>query len=155
MAEEPKEMSTAERIAERNKIVKDVKRLEEVSTPGANVLAPKQALLDARDVEAKRPDKRVRWVSLRNPDKMLARKSEGYSIVPESEGGRRLGDDLVLMEIDRKVYDARVARQEKMNKDRLKQHKTEMEGLAERMAKQLRDQGIDIDVNRLLVNEGA
>lgn len=129
-------------------------RSEARSTPGLAVLAPKQALLDARDVEKANPDLRVRWVSLKNPDKMLARKMEGYDVLPTEKGGKRLGEDLVLMGIPRAKYEARVEAQRKLTAARMKQHKTEMAGLAERLARELRDNhGIDINVDRLLVNE--
>lgn len=139
-----------------DRIAKNLQRQEETSTAGANVLTPKQQLLDAREVEKQNPDRRVRWVSLKNPDKMLSRKMEGFEILPEDKGGRRLGDNLVLMSQPRERYEQRVKAQEKLAKQRLNQHRDEMRNLAEGLAKQLRDRhGIDIDVDRLLVNEDA
>jgi len=146
--------TTADRKAVITEIKKKLDRSEAKSTPGAAILAPKQRLLDARDVERRHPDKRVRWVSLKNPDKMLSREMEGYSILPKEEGGKRLGEDLVLMSIPRERYEARVKAQDKLTMARTKQHKTEMVALAERLARELKDaHGIDINVDRLLVNE--
>lgn len=146
--------TTADRKAERDQIIKKLSRLEEKTTPGASDLSPKQALFDATDVQKRHPDKRVRWVSLKNPDKVLARKLEGYELMSEADGGRRLGEDSALAAISREKYEARVKRQEALAKARLSQHKTEMAALAEGLAKQLRDRhGIDIDVDRLLVSE--
>ncbi len=131
-----------------------LKRQEEKSVAGANILTPKQQLLDATACQALNPDLRVRWVSLRNADKALSRKVEGYEIIDEKKGGKRLGDDLVLMGIPREKYDAKIRAQERINKERLKQHKSEMLAVAEQMARQLRDRhGIDIPLDRLLVSE--
>lgn len=136
-------------------ILKDLRRQEEVSTPGAFSMTPKQSLLDASDAQAARPGKRIRWVNLRDPQKITSRKAEGYSIIPSEEGGRRLGDDLVLMEQNREIYDRKVAHIEGMNKQRLSQHKTEMERVVEGVARELRDRhGLDVNLNRLFVKEG-
>src|SRR5512138_58264 len=96
-------------------LIKKLSRQEETTNPGANVLTPKQELLNARDVQEKHPDKRVRWVSLRDAQKVESRKMEGYKIIPSEEGGRRLGDDLVLMEIPREIYEAKVKQIEQLN----------------------------------------
>lgn len=141
--------------------VKDVaaklQRKEAKTEPGAGVLTSKQMLLDsAADVKAKRAEdgKHVRWVNLSDPTKIQSRQNDGYQIIPTEEGGRRLGDQLVLMECPQELLEAREAKQEAMNKARLNQHKTEMERLAEQTAKILRDQhGIDVSPERLLVKE--
>lgn len=132
-----------------------VKRVEETNLIGGNLLTPKQHLLDASDVQSAHPDKRVRFVSLRDPMKVSSRKAEGYSIVPSEEGGRRLGEELVLMEIPRERYEAKVKHIEKLNAERLKQHNREMEQTAEAVARILRDKhGIDVSTERILVREG-
>ena len=136
-------------------LIKKLTRQEEVTTPGANVLTPKQEMLNASDVQAKHPDKRVRWVSMRDAQKIESRKMEGYKIIPSEEGGRRLGDDLVLMELPREVYEAKVKQTEKLNEQRLRQHRDEMERVVEGVVKQLRDRhGIQVDTKRILVEEG-
>lgn len=143
-----------EKSASAVEVLDRLKRQEDKSMPGASVLTPKQSLLDASDCQKQNPDLRVRWVSVKNADKALARRMEGYEIIPEAKGGKRLGDDLVLMGISRSKYESRIKEQERLNKARLTQHKSEMTALAESLARQLRDRhGIDIDVDRLLVNE--
>lgn len=142
-------MATAKEILEK------AKRQEEQDLAGADVLTPKQALLDASTVQDKLPDKRLRWVNLRDAQKVESRKAEGYSFVPPESGGRRLGDELALMEIPRERYERKVARQEQMNKERLEQHNREMEAVAESVAKILRDKhGVNINAERILVKEG-
>lgn len=136
-------------------LVKKLHRQEQTSTPGADVLTPKQMLLDARSVEKANPDKRIRWVSLKNAEKMQSRQAEGYSVVPADRGGKRLGDNYVLMEISREKHEARVNRQNNLNQVRLKQHKDEMGQIVEAVARELRDKhGLSVNPERILVQEG-
>lgn len=145
-------MSTNPAVAE---LAKKLGRQEQVSVPGADMLTPKQSLLDAREVQKKNPDLRVRWVSLRNPEKLQARQAEGYQALTPEQGGRRLGDNLVLMGIPRERHEARVARQERANQERLKQHNRDMEAIVEAVARELRDKhGISVKPERILVQEG-
>lgn len=138
------------------KIQKQLASQEAKEVLGAPTRTPKGLLLDARDTqEAVGPDKHVRWLNLKDPNKVAARQLEGYVRVPESEGGKALGDEMATFAIDRKRYDARVAAQEAEGKRRLVAHKTDMERLAENTAKVLRDQyNIDVDPKRLFRDEG-
>lgn len=132
-------------------LLNKLKRQEEKEVPGAPSRTPKQALLDASSVQAKHPDKYIRWVSLRDSNKIAIRQAEGYTVLPESEGGKRLGDELVLMAAPKKVHEQRVARQEEENNRRLNMHNADWEQLAESIAKTLRDQhGIKIDARTLM-----
>lgn len=136
-------------------LAKKLQRQEQTTIPGADTLTPKQSLLDAREAQKKNPDLRVRWVSLRNPEKLQSRQSEGYQALTPEQGGKRLGDNLVLMGIPREKHEARVARQERTNKERLKQHNREMEAIVEAVAKELRDRhGLNVKPERILVQEG-
>lgn len=130
--------------------IKKLERIEAVTAPGAYVRQPKNAMLDARDVQARHPDKHIRWLSRRNADKMVSRKLEGYEVLSEKDGGRSLGDSMVLAAIPRAKYEARVAAEQAENARRLQRHKPEWEKMADNMARQLRDNhGIDIDPERL------
>lgn len=120
---------------------------------GLPSLTPKQKLLDAQDVQKKFPGKRVRWVSATFAEKMTARKLSGYEAVPEKDGGRRVGN-LVLMFCPVETYNERVRSIRKLNEERLQQHNREMEMMAESQARFLRDKmGITVTPERLLVKE--
>lgn len=145
-------MSTNSAVSE---LAKKLGRQEQTTTPGAELLTPKQRLLDAREVQSKNPDTRVRWVSLKNPEKMQSRVAEGYEVLPPEKGGRRIGDNLVLMGISKEKHEARVAREQKLNQVRLNQHKDEMARIADAVARELRDRhGINVNPERILVQEG-
>ena len=138
-----------------NKEILDrIKRQESRTIPGADVLTPKQRLLDASDVQSKHPQSRVRWVSLRDPMKVQARQADGYEILSTEQGGRRLGDESVLMACPRETYEARVAAQDRLTQDRLNAHKYELERAVEGVARLLRDKhGLDVDLDRLMIRE--
>lgn len=130
---------------------KKLGRVEAKTHAGARSRQPKQSLLDASDVQAQHPDKKIRWSSLANPDKMEIRKHEGYERLPVSEGGRQVGNN-VLMALSKEDYDHRVAEQKKVNEQRLKQHNREVEEMAEQVAKVLRDQhGKSVSADDIIV----
>lgn len=133
------------------------KVLDEVearTVPGAPTLTPKQQMLDASDVEKRHPDKVIRWVNIRDPQKAESRRVEGYVRLSEAEGGRSLGNDLALMAIPRAAHEAKVQAIRKLNDERLNAHRREMESVAESVAKQMRDRyGVSIDASRILVDE--
>lgn len=133
------------------------KALDEVearTVSGAPTLTPKQQMLDASEVEKRHPDKVIRWVNIRDPQKAESRRVEGYVRLSEAEGGRSLGNDLALMAIPRRLHEQKVAAIQKLNDDRLNAHRREMESVAESVAKQMRDRyGVSIDASRILVDE--
>lgn len=134
--------------------LKALREQEGRSVPGAMVLTPKQTMLDARDVEAKHPDKKLRWVNLRDRQKAESRKIEGYTRLSSDEGGRALGDEMALFFIPRDQHEARVENVRRLNDERLNAHRHEMQAMAESVAKQMRDRyGVSIDANRILVDE--
>lgn len=128
---------------------------EEAKTvPGAPTLTPKQQMLDASEVEKRHPDKVIRWVNIRDPQKAESRRVEGYVRLSEAEGGRSLGNDLALMAIPRAQHEAKVKAIRKLNDERLNAHRREMESVAESVARQMRDRyGVQIDASRILVDE--
>lgn len=134
----------------------DLKRREATEITGAPVRMPKQQLLDASDTQEKvGPEKHVRWLNMKDPNKVSSRQMEGYVRVPESEGGKALGDEMATFAIPTVKRDARVAAEKEENKRRLMSHKTDMERLAESTAKVLRDKhGITVDPRRLFSDEG-
>ena len=137
-------------------IQKKLAAQEATTVLGAPSRTPKERMLDASSTQEKLgPEAHVRWLNLRNPDKVAMRQAEGYVRVPESEGGKAIGDEMATFAISRKSYDARVAAQEAENKRRLVAHKSDMEKLAENTARVLKDQhGIDVDPRRLFRDEG-
>ena len=147
------------RVAERRGLTdqqrRALERLEGTFEGGAVSLTPKERLLDARDVQEQHPDKHVRWLSLRNKEKMDARMEEGYAKLSEEEGGRQLGDSMALFAIPRELHEARVKRQEKMTRDRMGAVKELYGEVGARLAHELkRTHGLsDNQVRRLIINE--
>ena len=136
-------------------LLKDLNRLEDKTIGGARLLTPKQQLFDVSDVEAKHPDKRVKWLNLRDEQKLAARKQEGYVRLGTEEGGKSLGSEMATFVIPKKVYEEKVERLKQINRERLTAHTKEMSGVVESVLRELRDRhGIKIDERRLLVNEG-
>lgn len=137
-------------------IAEKLKRQEEITVPGAFTRTPKAQMLDASSTqEAVGPDKHVRWLNLKDGNKVAVRQMEGYVRVPESEGGKALGDEMATFAIDRKRHDARVSAQQEENTRRLASHKTDMEKVAESTARILRDKyNISVDARRLFTDEG-
>lgn len=132
-------------------ILANLKRQEATSgRSGAIPRMPKQHMLDASEVQAKKPEKHLRWVSLKDSNKVPTRKHEGYVVVPEKDGGRTLGDEYVLMEIPKERYEQRLAQQREENDRRLNQHDKEWQQQAEAVARELRDKhGIRIKPEHL------
>ena len=152
--EKPQAKTTAEKVQEMKQQKESLDRLERTSGPsGAVPLAPKQMLLDARKVEKDNPDKRYRWVNVQNAERAQLRQIQGYERVPAAKGGRQVGN-LALFAVNRQQYDQRVREIEKTNKDRLVAHQTEVERIADGVAKELRDRhGIKVDADRIFIKE--
>lgn len=131
-----------------------LKRVEDKTIPGAPVLTPKEILLNADEAIAKNPDKRVRWVNIKTPEKARSREAQGYRRLSAEEGGKSLGDALALFAKPRELYERDVARQKQLNKERLSQHNREMEQMADQVAQILRDKhGIKISAEKLLIHD--
>lgn len=125
----------------------------EAKTGGSGAIpnAPKQKLLDASDVQTKYPDKRLRWISVANADKVEVRQAQGYVRVPVAEGGRQVGN-MALFALPRDEYERRVAEIRRVSKERLKAHETEVERMAEQVAKVLRDEhGLKVDARDIIL----
>lgn len=111
-------------------------------------------MLDAREVQAKHPDKHVRWVSIREDEKAETRKEEGYQRLTSEEGGRQIGKELALFAIPKSAADARRVDQHERNAALLNAHKATMRNEAESAARYLRDQkGFSVDADKLLITE--
>lgn len=139
-------------------IIKKLKRQEELEVHGAPNNTPKQQILNQSELAAKllSEGKSLRWVNIKDPNKAISRKAEGYVRLPESEGGVTLGDELALFVIPTQLKEQRLARQEKLQQTRLTAYKTEMEQLAESTARTLKDKyGISVDSSRLFSDEGT
>lgn len=118
---------------------------------GAVPRSPKQGLLDASDVEAAHPDKRVRWLNLKNPEKVVVRQAEGYTRLPAEEGGRSLGDEMALFAAPREVHEERVAAQTEENRRRESAHRNEFQRTVEAVARELRDRhGVNVSAEQLM-----
>jgi len=77
-------------------------------------------LAAAMHVENKDPDKNYRYVRKPKKDKDIElRKFQGYTVVPKSEGGKEVGD-MVLMSCPKGAFEARRERIAKKNRDRQK-----------------------------------
>jgi hypothetical protein len=129
-------------------------RVEGKEVAGLRVRTPRARLLDAREVQAKHPDKHVRWVSIRDEEKAEARKEDGYQRLTSEEGGKTIGKELTLMAIPKAEAEQRIADNKKKNEVLLNAHKATMEQEAESAAKYLRDsKGMQVDARELLISE--
>lgn len=131
-----------------------LRRQEEKEIPGLKIRTPRQRILDAREVQAKHPDKHIRWVNIKDAEKAEARKEDGYHRLTSEEGGRQIGDQAALFAIPKGEAEARRAAIKEENLARLDAHKAEMRRAAEAGAKALRDQaGLSVSADRLLIDE--
>lgn len=145
-----------DKMIEARKAKEELIRQEDKQEPGAPSLMGKGELLNPRDAKAHAANKgmHLRWVNTSVPEKVQTRKLEGYEVVPDSEGGRRLGTEYVLMRIPEEKAEAK----RKMLKERgrvwLAAHKNDMQKTAAEVAKILRDQyGFTSSEANLLVEE--
>lgn len=131
-----------------------VDRVEEKEVPGVRVRTPRARMLDAREVQAKHPDKHIRWVSTRDDEKAEARKEDGYTRLTSEEGGKSIGKELALFSIPKKEAEARIQDQKDKNQVLLNAHKVAMQNEAESAARFLRDQkGMKVSAEELLISE--
>ena len=116
-------------------------------------------MLDVSIIEKMHPESHYRYVNMTDPQKVILRKNRGYEPVTDAEANEagvaaRHGSELVLMKCARSLYDTKVLQQKELNKARLVSHKTEVRGVIEGVARQLKDQyGIDVPLDRLMVSE--
>lgn len=130
------------------------RRTEARTVPGAVPRTPRQLMLDASAVQEKHPDKHLRWVNIKDPQKAESRQMDGYTRLTSEEGGKQLGSELVLMGAPRELVEARIADERKLNRERLEAPKRMMQEAAEGIARELRDNhGINVDPSRIFVNE--
>lgn len=139
------------------KQIADLQRIEAKTESGAMPLTPRQKMLDATKMEKKDPERAYRYISTADPEKLEARLQD-FAPVPESEaaaaGVKAKVGRMMLVRQPMATHQANVVAQKRRNKDRLEQHKTEMERVVDAVARELRDKhGIAVDTKRLFVNE--
>lgn len=128
--------------------------IERTTVPGLVIRTPRARVLDARETQAKHPDKHVRWVNIKDAEKAEARKEEGYKRLTTEEGGRQIGDQAALFAIPKGQADQKKADIKAEGLARLDAHKAAMQRAAEEGAKALRDQaGLNVSAERLLIND--
>lgn len=134
--------------------LQELRRVEEKTIPGLVIRTPKQRLLNAHEVQMKHPDKHVRWVNIKDPEKAEARKEEGYQRLTSEEGGKQIGDQGALFAIPRAVAEEKRKAIRDENSRRLNAHVNDMRAAAEAGARMLRDQaGLSVSAERLLIND--
>ena len=123
---------------------------------GAASRAPLANIMDASDVAVKLgPEKHLRWVNIKDVNKVALRKTMGYERVSEADGGRVLGDEMALFVVPTAMHERAVKEQKEENVRRLSSHKTEMQQVAENTARILRDKyGVNVKAERLFTDEG-
>ena len=141
-----REMTDTEKRAKIKEMQADLDRQERTTgQSGAVPNASKQQLLDATDIVDARPNERVRWVNVGNPEKAQLRQSQGYERIPLAEGGRQVGN-LALFSTSRENYERRVDEVNRVSKERLSAHKKDVEKVAEAVVRELRDRhGINVE----------
>jgi len=134
--------------------LENARKLEAQTYGGAPSRAPRQQMLDASKVQEAHPDKHVRWVGIRDPQKAESRQLDGYQRLTSEEGGKQIGNELVLMAAPKELVEERIAGERRLNRERLEAPKRMMQEAAEGIAKELRDRhGINVDSSRIFVNE--
>lgn len=135
--------------------LKTLGRIEEKNVSGLKSRLPKNRLLEIPDEAIKEnPGYHLRWVSLREDQKVDVRKGDGYEIVPMDKGGKTIGKELVLMRVPISIAKERVKEQHALNDEKLKAHRNEMQRAAEEGVRELRDAGgMSVNVSRVLVDE--
>ena len=148
--------SAMDKLIEARKAREALERQEQVQEPGATSLQGKGELLSAREAKAHPANKgyHLRWVNTSVPEKIQVRKLEGYEVVPESEGGKKLGTEYILMRLPVAKADAKKKALKEKGRVWLAAHKGEMQKTAEEVAKILRNQyGFTSSEASLLVEE--
>lgn len=131
-----------------------LRRREDKEVPGLKIRTPRQRVLDAREVQAKHPDKHVRWVNTKDAEKAEARKEDGYQRLTSEEGGRHIGDQAALFAIPKEQAAQKRKDIQDENAARLDAHRASMQRAAEEGARQLRNKaGLNVSAERLLIND--
>jgi len=148
------EKTAHDRKAELDNMITKADRLERTTgSSGLVPLTPKADILNASDVQENHPDKHLRFVNVSDDQKVQMRQSQGYERLPSADGGKQVGH-LALFAQDREIHEKRVEAIKQQNKARLDAHRTEVEQVAEAVARELQDRhGIQIDAKRLMDTE--
>ena len=139
---------------------KKLQRAENQRMGGATPLGPKGRMLDVTPIEKADPDNHYRWINSDDAGKVSMRLEEGYVRVERSDLERLKLKDMkttvgegILMRIPRPKYEERVSRQKALAESRLKAHRSEVREVVEGVARELRRRGLNIPIERLLVDE--
>lgn len=157
-AKQPAE-TTSETRQKLKALADKLRQAEAKEVSGAPSNMSRTRMLDVSVIEKMHPESHYRYVNMTDPQKVSLRKDRGYVPVTDEEAkeagvAARHGNELVLMKCPREEFERRVELQKRVNKERLAAHKAEVQGVAESLVKQLKDQyGLDVPLNRLMVSE--
>lgn len=150
----------AESRADTGAILEAIRRIEAKTVSGAPSRSPMEQTLAYSETVQKALDeaganRNVRWVAIGNPVIMESRKHQGYTVLPESEGGRRLGNDLAVATCPKELREDRARHAEKLHRARLEDSgKQILLAELDKTARELRDRhGIKVSPERLLNSE--
>lgn len=149
------DMATSElpnRASQAKEIVDAVAR-QERTTGGSGAVpnALKGDLLDLSDLQAKHPDKHLRWCNVNNPPGMANHAKKGRTRLAQSDGGRQMGN-LAVFEMPIERYKQN-AREDKQRRDAFLEtaKRRDFDQEADAIARYLRDNhGIKINPERLI-----
>lgn len=134
--------------------LKALRRQEEKEVPGLNVRTPRQRLLDASEVQKKHPDLHLRFVNIQDPEKVEARKLEGWRRLTSEEGGKQIGNSLALFGIPRQVAQQKASEFRRQDRLKLDAHRKAMQQAVEEGARELRDKaGLQVNEKEVLIDE--
>lgn len=137
-----------------DKLKQALDKIEAQTLSGAASLTPKELMLDLSDLKKAHPDKHFRWVNIKAPGVADRRRLDGYIRLPESEGGRVIGDEVAVFVTSQRIHEHRLAELKKANQARLSAHQADVERAVEGIVREARDKyGIKLDPKRILVNE--
>lgn len=155
-SEAPK--TASEKKAALENIAKKLNRAERTTgRSGAVPMSSKERMLDMEKLKALHPDKHFRRVNTTDPGKVATRLDSGYKKTSDADieaaGVKGQVGETVIMEIPREVYEERVEQVKDLGRRRLKAHKAEVRETMEAVVRELKAQGIDVPLERLMVDE--
>lgn len=133
--------------------MRELRERESKRFSGADIRTPRGNMLHAEEAVAKRPEFHYRYINISAVGKAENAQALGYEKVPDSEGGKTLGD-LALFRVSLERHAEMVGAKDVETRRKIDRVKDDLRGEVKEMAAFLRRKGVDIDERRLGVFEG-
>lgn len=134
--------------------LRELRRTEEKVVPGVKINTPRARLLDNKEAQKKNPDKHLRWVNIKDPEKAESRREDGYVRLSPEEGGKAIGDQLALFGIPKEAAENKRQAHKLRQRQLLNAHRAAVRNDAEQAVRELRDtSGLAVSAERILIDE--